>query len=105
MVIKKLLMSVKPEFQLNQINIVSSKSVRIRNYFFIPLPFDPETWEQHLFYIHFHERNKFDLTNTFYFENKREIPILEIFSFIFADKDLKLSSCQNIIKTPDVAYF
>ncbi|XP_050507921.1 uncharacterized protein LOC126885399 [Diabrotica virgifera virgifera] len=77
------------------------KTVKNRKYFIIPLPFDPETVVQHLFYIVYADQDKFDLSQIYYVENQLELPILEIFSFIFADKEIKIRICQDVIKTPE----
>ncbi|XP_050518950.1 uncharacterized protein LOC126893053 [Diabrotica virgifera virgifera] len=46
-------------------------------------------------------QDKFDLSQIYYVENQLELPILEIFSFIFADKKIKIRICQDVIKTPE----
>ena len=88
-------------FNLNEINIFNSKSVKNRKYFVLLLPFDPETVVQRLFYLIYKSKNEFNTTQKYYVENNLELPILEIFSFIFAEQDIKLCICQNIVKEPD----
>lgn len=90
-----------PEFYNDKINILSSKSVRHRKYFIIPLPFDPETVVEHLFLTIFKNQNDLDISKTYHVENNLDLPILEILSFVFAEKDLKLIICQNLVRTPD----
>lgn len=85
----------------HDINILNSKTVKDRKYFIIPLPLDNETVVQHLFYILHKGKNNFDLSQTYCIENNLELPILELFSFIFTDDDIKLKICQNVVQTPD----
>ncbi|XP_072384610.1 uncharacterized protein [Diabrotica undecimpunctata] len=87
------------EYSNRRINIVHSKTVKDRKYFIIPLPFDPERVISHLFLVLFANKDQFDESKIYCVENNLELPILEIFSYIFADKELKLRICQNIIKT------
>lgn len=89
-----------PDFHLKRINIFNSKTVKNRKYYIIPLDFDPTTVVSLLFYILYKEQNEFNLAETYYVENQIELPILEIFSYIFADKEIKLTICQNIVRTP-----
>lgn len=89
------------DFQPNTINILSSKSTRGRKYFIIPLTYDKDSVVQHLFFILFTSVNKFEPSKTYCVENNLQLPVLEILSFIFADKEIKLKICQNIVKTPD----
>lgn len=89
------------EFRPNQINTFSSKSVKGRKYFIIPVPHNNETIAPTLFFSIFKCQNEFDDEETYCIENNIELPILEIFSFIFAEKAIKLKICQNIVKTPD----
>ena len=90
-----------PEFHNDKINIVYSRSVRYRKYFIISLPFDPESVVEHLFLTLYKNQNELDLSKTYHVENNLDLPILEILSFIFAEKDLKLIICQNIVQTPN----
>lgn len=75
-----------PDFELNLIDIIASKSLRNLKYFIIPLRLDPGTLRHYLFDIIFKEHNNFDITNTFYLVNKLEISSLKIFSYIWADR-------------------
>lgn len=90
-----------PEFSQDQINILSSKTVKDRRYFIIPLRFDPDNVVPHLFYILYRGQSEFNDTHTYCIENNVNLPILEILSFIFIDKEVKLKICQNIVRTPD----
>ena len=90
-----------PDFHSDQINILSSKSVKDRKYFIIPLRFDPENVVANLFYILYKFQNEFDVSKTYCIENNVKLPILEIMSYIFAEKEIKLKICQNIVRTPD----
>lgn len=90
-----------PEFSKDQLNLLSSKTVKDRKYFLVPLPFDPETVIEHLFFILYKFQNEFDLSKPIFVENNIELPILEILSFIFSDKEAKFVICQNLVQTPD----
>ena len=89
------------DFSSSNVNIVHSKSVKNRRYFIIPLPFDFETVVPHLFYILYRDRHEFDETQVYCIENNLELPILELFSFIFADKAIKIRICQDLVRTPE----
>lgn len=90
-----------PDFTNNKINILSSKTVRKRSYHIIPLPFDPTSAILQLFITVYKNQNDIDPSKTYYVENNLNLPILEILSFIFSDKDIKLVICQDIVRTPD----
>lgn len=89
------------DFSPHQINILSSKTIKERKYFIIPLAYDVDNVVPRLFYILFNGKNEFDIQKTYCIENNLNLPILEIFSYIFADKDIKLKICQNLVTTPD----
>lgn len=90
------------DFKRLQVNTANSKTVKERKYYIIPLPYDPNMVVQHLFYILFKGQNEFDISKTYCVETNLELPILEILSFIFTDKEIKLKICQNIVKTPEI---
>ena len=89
------------DFKELKINVATSKSVKNRKYLIIPLPFDNEICSQHLFYCLFKYQEVFELNETYSIENNLNLPSLEMMSFIFADKEIKLKICQNIVTTPD----
>lgn len=88
------------DFRNLELNKLSSKSVRHRNYFIVALPYDPETVVQHLFMSLYNGRETFDESETYHIENNIDLPILEILSFLLSEKDVKLKICQNVSKTP-----
>lgn len=89
-----------PKFEKTLVNIFSSKSVKDRKYHIVALPYDLELVIEYLFYIIFKNQNDFDTEKIYYIENNLELPILEIFSFIFAEKLMKFKVCQNLIRKP-----
>ncbi|XP_050316234.1 uncharacterized protein LOC126750624 [Anthonomus grandis grandis] len=89
------------EFETHKVNILSSTSVKNRKYFIFLLPANKDLIAQHLFYALYTCSNVFDLTQTYCVENNLNLPVLELFSYIFTDKDIKLRICQGIILTPD----
>jgi len=89
------------DFQSKTINIVSSKSVKDRKYFIIPLPYDNDSVVPILFLTLYKDREKFEPNKTYCIENNLQLPITEILCFILADKDVHLKICQNIVRTPD----
>ena len=86
------------EFSNVRINIVNSKTVKQRQYFIIPLPFDPESVVAHLFYVLHKGKNNFETCKLYCIENNLELPIMEILSHILADKEVKFRICQELIK-------
>lgn len=88
------------EFSKLKINVHTSKSVRNRKYFLIPLPFDTDTVMLYIFASVYKCQDLFELDKTYCVENNIKLPIQETVSFIFADKN-KLRVFQNIRKTPE----
>ena len=46
-------------------------------------------------------QNDIDHPKTYYVENNLDLVILEVLSFIFAEEDLKLIICQNVVQIAD----
>lgn len=90
-----------PSFNMDKITVLNSKSVRKRNYYIILLPFLLQDAIPTLFKILANSQTDIVPSKTYYVENNVEIPLLEMLCFIFADKDLKIVICQNIVITPE----
>uniref|UniRef100_V5GGL8 RNA-directed DNA polymerase n=1 Tax=Anoplophora glabripennis TaxID=217634 RepID=V5GGL8_ANOGL len=84
-----------------KLNKLSSKSVRNRNYFIVALPFDADSVIQHLFASLYNGREEFKNSEKYCIENNLDLPVLEILSFLLAEKDVKLKICQDITRTPN----
>lgn len=84
-----------------KINVLSSKTVRKRRYFILPLPSDPDIVNEIMFASIFKSVDVFPPGETVYVEDNPELPTLEMLCFVFAEKDIKWKVCQNIAKTPD----
>ena len=90
-----------PNFENNKINICSSQRIKGRKYYIIPLPSVHDNAILRLFITIYKNQNEISDSKTYHVENNVNLPILEILSFILAEKELKLIICQNIVQTPD----
>lgn len=95
------LLETNTDISCEKINIINSSKVRNRDYYIIGLPFENDLAIEHLFKLLMLNKHEIDTSKQYHIENIIDMPILEIFSFIFADDDLKLTICQNIVTTPD----
>lgn len=84
-----------------EVNIYSSKTVKKRKYFITLLPNDPRYLFEILFISIYKSKDIFSANETYCVENNLDLPVLEILSYIFAEKDIKWKICQNLTKTPD----
>lgn len=89
-----------PTFDDDKINILNSKTSTKRKYYLITTPFILEDAIATLFKALISSQSEIDESKTYYIENNVELPFLEMLCFIFADKDLKIVICQNIVTTP-----
>lgn len=68
-----------------------------RKYFIIPLGNDSEI--VNTFPTLYKYNHTFSASETYYIENNHDVPILEILSFICAEKDIQWNICQKYHNT------
>lgn len=84
------------DFQKYKINVYSSKTVKKRKYYIIPLPSDPDIVNEILFATLYQNKDVLSPQELYCVENNVDLPILEMLSFIFSEIDIKWKICQNI---------
>jgi RNase H-like domain found in reverse transcriptase/Reverse transcriptase (RNA-dependent DNA polymerase)/Integrase zinc binding domain/Integrase core domain len=88
------------EMDFNKINVYNSSSIKDRKYYIIALTYDPDSVVERLFFTLYKDQDALDISKTYFIENNVTLPILEILSYIFAEKDIKIKVCQDLITTP-----
>lgn len=86
------------QFRDDKINIQNSKTVKNRKYFIIPTPY--ENTEQLLFHVIYESKEDLLENSIYYLEETKEIPLLEILSYIFSDDEIEFITCNKEILTP-----